>query len=557
MQLKTVFKVSAVAVALVLAGCGGDIKITPTVNDTSVNNSNNTTNNSGGSTGGNGGTGTTNPCTKRGEIQGAYDGKDCSYTAAFASKNVTITDNLTFKELPNGGVHVFSGAILFGTDCDTTLGCTVNASGPTLTIEPGANMAFTSGESIIRIARGAKINAVGTFEKPITFTSANAYPRLDVVGDGPQFADWGGIIINGFGITDNCKDAERNGTQDPKAGACNVKSEGIVSYYGGKDNADNSGSIKYAKIWYAGSGPKVGGEGDDLNSLTLNAVGSGSSFEFLHIHQGYDDGIEFFGGAANIKHIVVTDTQDDAIDVDASWQGKGQYIMVRHGTVDTKKDVTLDNGTVVKKGSKVFMGNAGFEVDGRKSNGSADYSQTQPSSPNFANVTVITTDGQSVRDNFPSLAVTFDDEYAGSYFNTLFVKKEGIKSQCINFIPDGEKQVDKIKMNGVVMACDAEFSKADGLFAGGPKKGETMTSWFDNGGASQRLGAIADAVAADGYSTNTASTKITIKPNDLKTLNAAFYDPKGAEFIGALSDKDTTSNWAKWVKEAVTAADKD
>jgi hypothetical protein len=556
MQLKTVFKVSAVAVALVLAGCGGDIKITPTVNDTSVNNSNNTTNNSGGSTGGNGGTGTTNPCTKRGDVQGAYDGKDCSYTAAFASKNVTITDNLTFKELPNGGVHVFSGALLIGTDCNTTTGCTINASGPTLTVEPGANMAFTSGESIIRIARGAKIIANGTFAKPITFTSANAYPRLDVVGDGPQFADWGGIIINGFGKTDQCTDAQRKGTQDPKAGACNVASEGIVSYYGGKDNADNSGSIKYAKIWYAGSGPKVGGDGDDLNSLTLNAVGSGSSFEFLHIHQGYDDGIEFFGGAANIKNIVVTDTQDDAIDVDASWQGKGQYIMVRHGTVDTKKDVT-DGTTVIKKGQKIFMGNAGFEIDGRKSNGSADYSDTLPSSPNFANVTVITTDGKSVRDNFPSLAITFDDQFAGSFYNTLLVKKEGKNSQCINFKPTGQLQADKIKMFGSVMACDANFSQAGGVFSTGPLNTTAMSVWFENSGASQILNALGDALAADGYSTNTTpSTKITIKPNDLKTLDA-FYDPAGAAFIGALSDKDTTSEWAKWVKEAVTAADKD
>jgi hypothetical protein len=555
MQLKTVFKVSAVAVALVLAGCGGDIKITPTVNDTSVNNSNNTTNNSGGSTGGNGGTGTTNPCTKRGEIQGAYDGKDCIYSDVFASKNTEITDSLTFKALPNAGAHVLNGALLIGKDCNTTLSCTT-AAGPTLTIEAGANMAFTSGESIIRIARGAKINAVGTFDKPITFTSANAFPRLDVVGDGPQFADWGGIIINGYGLTDKCTDAQRNATQDTKAGTCNAPTEGILSHYGGKDNADSSGTIKYAKIWYAGSGPKTGGDGDDLNSLTLNAVGSGSSFEFLHVHQGYDDGIEFFGGAATIKNIVVTDTQDDGIDVDAGWQGKGQYILVRHGTVDTKKDFT-DGTKVIKKGEKINMGNGGFEIDGITNKDPATNTQTKPSSPNFANVTVITTDGKSVRDNGPSLGITFDDEFSGSFFNTLLVKKEGKNTQCINFKTPGQVRADKIKMVGSVMACDAEFSQTGGLFTTGPLNTTAMSVWFDNGGVSQRLGAIGDAVAADGYSTNSASSsKVTIKPNDLKTLDA-FYDPKGAEFIGALSDKDTTSEWAKWVKEAVTAADKD
>ncbi|MEI8640343.1 hypothetical protein P4S68_01760 [Pseudoalteromonas sp. Hal099] len=78
--------------------------------------------------------------------------------------------------------------------------------------------------------------------------------------------------------------------------------------------------IKWAKIWYAGSGPRVGGEGDDLNSLTLNAVGSGSEFDYLHIHQGFDDGIEIFGGATTLKHVAVTDTQDDSFDFDAGWQ---------------------------------------------------------------------------------------------------------------------------------------------------------------------------------------------------------------------------------------------
>jgi len=123
--------------------------------------------------------------------------------------------------------------------------------------------------NLIAIARGAKIDAIGTFDDPIIFTSANAIARHDAVGNGAQFADWGGIIINGLGLTNQCTNAQR------AAETCNVVTEGVTSYFGGNDNADDSGSFQYAKIWYAGSGPKVGGEGDDLKSLTLNAVGSG------------------------------------------------------------------------------------------------------------------------------------------------------------------------------------------------------------------------------------------------------------------------------------------
>ena len=100
-------------------------------------------------------------------------------------------------------------------------------------------MAFTSGESIVRIARGAKIDAVGTADAPIRFTSAAEFEAFDLAGTGAQFADWGGIMVNGFGLTNECTNAERD------ANNCNSDSEGITSYYGGNNNADSSGQIKY------------------------------------------------------------------------------------------------------------------------------------------------------------------------------------------------------------------------------------------------------------------------------------------------------------------------
>ena len=150
MKLSDLFKVSLVATAMTLAGCGGDIEITPTVNDNSsstdnsVNNSNNTT----GST-----TEEEAVCASyesdAGTVTGVVSGIDCLYNDSFASKTISITSNITFAELPDGGVHVFEDALQIGEDGSTVDGFEVPANGPTMTVEPGAVLAFGSGEAII------------------------------------------------------------------------------------------------------------------------------------------------------------------------------------------------------------------------------------------------------------------------------------------------------------------------------------------------------------------------------------------------------------------------
>ncbi len=555
MKLSDLFKVSLVASTVALAACGGDIEITPTVNDSSVNNSNNTTNNSGGQSG-NDDNADTNPCVTRTvsgtQVQGTFQAPHCVYGTDFAGKNLEITQDISFEPLAGGGAHVFKGALQIGKNCDTSTGCTVETNGPTLSVAPGTTLAFTSGEAIIRIARGAKINAVGTADSPVRFTSAKEFDAFDLDNSGPQFADWGGIMINGMGLTNQCTNAQR------AENLCNAKSEGITSNYGGSNNADSSGTIKYAHVFYAGSGPREGGAGDDLNSLTLNAVGSGSSFEFVHIHQGFDDGIEFFGGAANIKHIIVTDTQDDAIDIDAGWQGKAQFIYVQHGSVKTKRDVsyTDDDGVaqLIPAGSDGFMGNNGFETDGEK-NGGADYSEAPASNPTIANVTVVTTDQKSIRDNSSSQAAKFDDAIRGMYYNTLFVKADSSNgTSCLEF-KDADAaanaESDALNFTSSVLACTANFKNGGDTLPAG----EDKETWFTNGGASQILAGAEDVLAADGFSTNANSTAITISANDLSGLNDAFFTQ--VDYIGAVKSTDTGSDWYKWIQQAVQTANAD
>lgn len=529
--MKTLFQVSALTSALMLVGCGGDINIQPTVNDNSVNDSNNTS--------------TSTPdvpadeniCASYGEGTDLKQGSmtsdgDCSYGLTFASKSIEIAEDLTLSSLPNGGVHIFESALQMGEDCDTTTSCTIDTDGPTLTVEAGATVAFRSGEALIRIGRGANIEAVGTIDNPITFTSTTAIPHLDVVGKGPSpFGDWAGIVINGLGVTDQCTDAERD------AATCNAESEGDGSFYGGNDNTDNSGMIKFAKINYAGSGPIDGGDGNDFNSLLLNSVGSGTEIDYIHIHQGYDDGIEFFGGAVDIKHIVVTENQDDAIDIDAGWQGKGQYIFITHGAAEYD-------------GETSYMGNHGFETDGKKGTTSE---QAPVSTTQLANITFIGSDEVSVRDGDPSRAVKFDDAIQSTYYNALFVKPEVTNTTgCIVFSGDGQINASQNSFNNTVLACAQDFVAGDtAVFddADTDSPGQTRAQWLAQGTDVESIGGI-QVLQQDGIRADSASF----------TASPAASLPEGMEaaaFIGAVDYTDTSSDWYNWVNTALTVAAND
>ncbi|MEI8649119.1 hypothetical protein P4S73_16480 [Paraglaciecola sp. Hal342] len=530
MELKNLFKASAVATALLLAGCGGDIKVTPTVIDNSVDNS--VTN----PTTGGGDSGSTNVCasyenTSGETVQGSYDGTDCTYNTAFVSASNPITTDVTLTDLSNDGVHLFLGSLVMGEGCNNESdSCSIDTDGPTLTVDAGADVAFNQTTSFILINRGANIEAEGTYADPITFTSSNAYARLDAVGSGPQYQDWGGIMIDGLGITDQCTDAQR------AAATCNAVSEGVTSFYGGNDNTDNSGTLKFVKIHYAGGLPSGAEAGNDLNSLSLFAVGSGTEIDYIDIYQGYDDGIEFFGGAVDIKHIVITDTQDDSLDIDAGWQGRAQYVLIKQGTV------------VNNSGETVSMGNGGFESDGVKGESSAE---APASAPVLANVTVITTDNISVRDGDPSIAMKLDDMISATWYNTLLVKPVATQTWCINYSGDAAEVIvnGSASIHNSVAAC-AQLANAGSETVTSGSDSTTVQEWFE-ANSSEVVGGNVDVLAANGFATLTTSTDITISAFDASTLDAFF---EATDFIGAISDTDTTSDWYNWANDAFVNA---
>lgn len=358
MELKTIFKVSALTSAMILAGCGGDVNLQPTNIDNSVDNSVST----GGSTG-------TNPCASYSKdettYQGTYDGVNCTYASTFVGKTTPLTVDVTIPVLTNG-VHIFQDSLFVGEDSADASQATASGTGPKLTIAAGSTIAFTESQDYVRIARGSQIIANGTASAPITFTSYSDAVEGSAAADAVSL--WGGIMINGWGITNNCSDDQRTNN------TCSVKSEGQESYYGGNNNEDNSGVLKYVVVKHSGFAVT---EGDELNGVTFNAVGSGTTVDYLQVYNTYDDGLEFFGGAVDVSHFVGVNVLDDSLDFSDGYQGRIQYALIKHKSDDGNRCIEGDN----MSDSRVSSG--AIEVD-------ASWAATPITNPTVANMTCIT-----------------------------------------------------------------------------------------------------------------------------------------------------------------------
>ncbi len=192
-------------------------------------------------------------------------------------------------------------------------------AGTTLTIQDGTTILgdFDTVGSSLWILRGAKIMAIGTAEHPIVFTSSRPVGQR-------QIGDWGGLLIIGNGINSRSGTVEVEGsgvdqTQPPPSG----KNYAVV-YSGGTTATDNSGTLQYVRVQFAGYAPSLNNE---LNAFTFAAVGSGTRVSYVQALGGLDDSYEFFGGALDGDHLVAYETGDDMFDMSEGFQGRLQYLI--------------------------------------------------------------------------------------------------------------------------------------------------------------------------------------------------------------------------------------
>lgn len=218
-------------------------------------------------------------------------------------------------------------------DKDTTLraansyilkGLVYITNNATLTIEPGTTIKgqFTDPVGGLVITRGAKINAAGTAENPIIFTSASATPRS---------GDWAGIVILGKAPV-NTSFNNTIGVGEVEGGVNDAAGNGL---YGAKDGSsdanDNSGVLQYVRIEYAGYAFLPDKE---INSLTLAGVGKGTTIDHIQVSYAKDDAYEFFGGNVDAKYLIAYKTQDDDFDTDNGFSGHIQFgLVVRDSSI--------------------------------------------------------------------------------------------------------------------------------------------------------------------------------------------------------------------------------
>lgn len=226
----------------------------------------------------------------------------------------------------------------------------------TLTIKPGTMICGDADQTMMNVSylnvdQDAKLIADGTKDAPIVFTSSKA-----VGSRRPQ--DWGGVVLRGRAPINNPPDAGKGlETTCVQAEA----SAGLYGPCGTSKPDDNSGILRYVRIEFAG---REFAPDKELNSLSLYAVGSRTTLDYIQVHRGSDDGVEFFGGTANLSHAVSSACQDDAFDFEFGWVGKGQYWV-------SMQDLNI--------------GNNGFEADNNRMNAALD----PHTSPTISNVTLV------------------------------------------------------------------------------------------------------------------------------------------------------------------------
>lgn len=238
---------------------------------------------------------------------------NCSGSTAFLvgaiNKDFTLTANTNW--VISGTVTVGEGNEQVANNAEAQA---LKDNGVTLTVEPGTDVRAT-GNGILVVTRGSKLNANGTRENPITFSS------VDEDFDG--LSEWGGVVLQGFALQFGA--GNTGPCNQPGDIYCNLAGEGGVGFFGGTDDADNSGIIRYVRI---AEGGLVAGPADEVNGLTLQGVGHGTTIEYVQVHNNLDDGVEWFGGTVNAKWLVLTGNDDDDIDFDEGWRGNVQYAIV-------------------------------------------------------------------------------------------------------------------------------------------------------------------------------------------------------------------------------------
>jgi hypothetical protein len=244
--------------------------------------------------------------TSRNGLKSVASGEASATTLTFGNAGADIATDIT------------ASRTLYADTVYTLKGFIHVANGATLTIQPGTTIKgdFNTLGSSLWILRGAKIQAVGTADAPIVFTSSQPVGQRHP-------GDWGGLIIIGNAINNRSGTVEVEGSGTDGAAVVGGKNYQVL-YSGGNVATDNSGTLSYVRVEFAGFAPALNNE---LNSFTFAAVGSGTRASYLQSMGGLDDSFEFFGGGFDLDHLVAYETGDDMFDMSEGFVGRLSFLI--------------------------------------------------------------------------------------------------------------------------------------------------------------------------------------------------------------------------------------
>ena len=247
----------------------------------------------------------------RGSQRSVASGEATVTTTAAGTLSATInTDILANRTLYVDTAYTLSGFVHVG-------------NGATLTIQPGTIIKgdFNTLGSSLMILKGAKIQAVGTADAPIVFTSSRPAGQR-------QPGDWGGLLIVGNAPNNRSGAVAVEGTGTDGTTVVGGKNYTVV-YNGGNIATDNSGTLAYVRVEFGGFAPL---QDQEFNSFTFCAIGSGTRASYLESLAGLDDSYEFFGGGFDLDHLVAYETADDVLDMSEGFSGRVQFVVAQATT---------------------------------------------------------------------------------------------------------------------------------------------------------------------------------------------------------------------------------
>jgi hypothetical protein len=297
-----------------------------------------------------------------------------------------------------------------------------------LTIEAGTVIKGTPGEganaSALVVARGGKIYANGTKDEPIIFTA-----QADDVHDPFDFTKedrglWGGLIILGnarINVAGGIENIEGIPVTEPRG------------MYGGTNDEDNSGVLRYVSVRHGGSNI---GANNEINGVTFGAVGSGTVVEYVEVVANADDGFEWFGGTVNCKYLISAFNGDDGFDWDEGFRGKGQFWFV------------------IQDGAE---GNSAFECDG----GTTPEDGTPYAIPVLSNITAIGSGVDGINAGNTPL-VNIRDNSGGKFHNSIFMDGRGY-GIAVEDLSSGEDSRSRLEKGDLVFRNNIWHRFKDGV----------------------------------------------------------------------------------------------